>query len=502
MNLHRRSRAFVGLFLALGACGGGGSAGPPPEVAVRTLVYAVTECRENAQELSGAQKLVIQQGGREVTVKEFHFDSLPAGSGLCAAYGYGRVGGYAAVAYPLQRVAVSPDGSTVVFEVSDDHSILRPFRPQGFVPPEEEGFFAVQSDGSGLRRLGDASREPCFRFSIDPFFPAGLAVTVNCWLLDFSPDGQTLAYTDLGPDDAGQEAAQIFTMDVATGARKQITRLPPLTQPGPYAYTVNLDWIGFSKDGATLRFATNSITDGWQDYTVKADGTEMPVPARRGAPPVALPGAQLVTDLRITRPAGDLRGFPLPGTVLNGNQWPFEGAIGPRWEIFVGRGESDMLQLTSFGRFDTEYGGSALDRDEQRVLFTASADPFGTNPDENCQLFSIDTLGGDLRQLTRWGDGQHSASGCSLTNRPGCMIDGIAARDQRAGPDTAVFYSTCDPLGTNPDGGQIFAMRHDGTGLRQFTHTRGRVTEADGTVSVELPGIYTYPQSLYPQSWD
>jgi hypothetical protein len=57
-----------------------------------------------------------------------------------------------------------------------------------------------------------------------------------------------------------------------------------------------------------------------------------------------------------------------------------------------------------------------------------------------------------------------------------------------------VFYSSCDPLGTNPNGGQAFAMCPDGTGLQQLTHTRGMVNEPDGSVSVELPGPFAFPQ--------
>ncbi len=55
------------------------------------------------------------------------------------------------------------------------------------------------------------------------------------------------------------------------------------------------------------------------------------------------------------------------------------------------------------------------------------------------------------------------------------------------------FYSSCNPFGSNPYGGQIFTMRPDGTGLRQLTDTRGMTTEADGTVTVELPGPWAVP---------
>ena len=98
-----------------------------------------------------------------------------------------------------------------------------------------------------------------------------------------------------------------------------------------------------------------------------------------------------------------------------------------------------------------------------------------------------------MRQLTHFGEGVHSSGGCSFSYPQGCYMGSIN-QDQRPGADTVVFYSTCDPLGTNPNGGQIFAMHFDGTGLRQLTHARGAATEADGTVTAELPGPFAYPQ--------
>jgi len=448
-------------------------------VGVRTLAYIVTECRENAQQGSATQKLVIQHGGREVTAYERQFGPLPT-LGLCAAFGYSRFGLFAAVGNPMQRLGISLDGSMVAFEVTDDHSIWTPLPPEVAVPPEEEGFFVVQADGSGLRRVGDASREPCARLALDPASPLGMNARSDCWRVFFSPDGGKIAFTDLGPDDTGQEATQIFTLDLQTHKRTQVTHLAPLPPPGPVAPTVEQ---GSFADADTLWFATNTMTDGSYWSTVKADGTAKPTPNVPRPPPVAVPGAQLTLELTITEPARGLLWFPQLGTPVNNIP-----LVAPTiWELFVERGEL-LLQLTAFRRSDT--GGAAwLDVDEQRVVFTASANPLGTNPDENCQLFSIDSLGGDLRQLTQWGEGQHSLGGCASQLRPGCGITfGYIAEQQ--GPDTDMFYSTCDPLGTNPDGGQVFTVRSDGTGLRQLTHTRGVVTEADGTVTVELPGPY------------
>jgi hypothetical protein len=55
-----------------------------------------------------------------------------------------------------------------------------------------------------------------------------------------------------------------------------------------------------------------------------------------------------------------------------------------------------------------------------------------------------------------------------------------------------VFDSSCDPLDANPNGGQLFAMRPDGRGLRQLTDAAGITTNPGVSVSVELPGPFAY----------
>ncbi len=54
------------------------------------------------------------------------------------------------------------------------------------------------------------------------------------------------------------------------------------------------------------------------------------------------------------------------------------------------------------------------------------------------------------------------------------------------------FYSGCNPLGTNPNGGQVFAVQPDGNGLRQLTDSRGLVHEAPAVYSGESPGPWAY----------
>jgi hypothetical protein len=59
---------------------------------------------------------------------------------------------------------------------------------------------------------------------------------------------------------------------------------------------------------------------------------------------------------------------------------------------------------------------------------------------------------------------------------------------------TIVFDTTTDALklrGSFAD--QIFAIRPDGSGLRQLTDAGGVTTNPDGSVRVELPGPYAYP---------
>jgi hypothetical protein len=109
-----------------------------------------------------------------------------------------------------------------------------------------------------------------------------------------------------------------------------------------------------------------------------------------------------------------------------------------------------VLQLTNFRRVDT--GGPAVDVDREHISFTASADPLGTNPSYNCQLFSIDRLGANLRQLTNFRETEHSTRGCAagLLGR-GCFVYyPIGFQDPRS--RALLFASSCNPLGQNPNG--------------------------------------------------
>ena len=136
------------------------------------------------------QALRIRRGDREpITVVEFPpSEPMPDPHGLCYFYGESLWGSSSVVAFPLQRLGVSPDGSGVVFEVNDEFSIMAPSRRS----PEQKGMFFVRSDGHGLRRLGPASRDPSFRIGED--FSSGVRQFWKLWVLSppilFSPNGR------------------------------------------------------------------------------------------------------------------------------------------------------------------------------------------------------------------------------------------------------------------------------------------------------------------------
>jgi hypothetical protein len=473
----QRCAAIVLIFIAVGSCGGGGGGeGGPAPVTVSTLAYVVTECRADADRTLGIrQSLQIRRGEQApITVVE-HSARVPGAGFYCRNVGVTRSAPDFAELGVFRRLGVTPDGSRVVFEVTDEEVTdwvgYQLVFPPHMLPDEERGIFVVGADGTGLHKLGPASRVASFYLS----------------LFTFSPDGRTIAYTDRGPSRDNEDAVQIFTLNLVTGGdRRQVTQLPPASGlfGGTYQPLFN--------DDQTITFSTHANADrnhpGGENIvvTVKTDGTGLTV----ASPVIALPGSELLTSFRITASELDAAVLILPGTPVNsgiGNSGAYDIQ-----EVFDIDRDNNILQLTNFRRVDTLTPTVSADGN---VLFTASVNPpSGTNPAENCQVFSIDRTGGDLRQLTNFHEGpegQESRAGCSFYERPfGCLAC-CTSRDIRS--DAVVFYSSCDPFGTNPYGSQVFAMHSDGTGLRQLTNTHGYTRDASGGVTVELPFPFAWP---------
>ena len=441
-----------------------------PGAPIRTLAYVLTECRQDPQDLySIAQKLVVRRGNCDpVTVMEVG-PSTPVldPAGVCRNYGGFRVGDGSQIFGVFQRMAVLPDGSGVIFEMTDQHSFVGALTPK----PPEEGIFFVRPDGSNLRRLGDASRFPIWIAIDDGTPPLGVTFRKSGELFPVDPDGRNIVLIDLGPDMAGHEAPQVFLLDLRSGRRKQLThqsRVLSRTDFGiSLASFLNRRTIVFYSGpaaGELFRVETNG----------KSPETEVP-------PPTLVSGGHIVPQFTITGVSPHVIQVGFPERKAMNPTASSEGTL----ELFLLDGKK-LLQLTSFDRTDT-FGGFV---DRAQVLLTASANPVGENPAGICQLFSVNRFGGALRQVTHLpSDGQLS-NGCVGGFGNACqsfdqvMLDPIS--------ETVLFDSNCDPLGANPFGGQIFSMRPDGTGLRQLTNARGRTIDPDGTVHVELPGPFAY----------
>jgi hypothetical protein len=467
----------------------------PP--AIRTLAYALSECRVDAAgAVVARQTLRIRQGDREpITVVEFPpSEPVPDPQGGCSGFSVGRWGSGSVVMFPLQRLGVSPDGSGVVFEVNQHFSITTP----SWFSPEQEGIFFVRSDGQGLRYLGPPSRDRSFR--IGQGFLNGPISFGSFWILSppilFSPNGRWIAFTDLGPGFDGEDAVQVFVLDLTTGERRQVTRLPSGTER--YAYIVGppyfLTCCPKFVDDETILFQTSVNADGsnpeetFSAFTIKIDGSRL----KRVPTPVALPDSHLVESFAVTGLHRNLARFSLPGTPVNSptGDESFEIA-----EVFLQDGKN-LLQLTKFDRVDTF--PAFLNSTRTRAFFLASADPLpGTNPEGLCQLFSMNTVGSGLRQVTHFDSRVCPFSTTGAAGR-GCFQITIGYGFYRVifqDPMTqaVIFDSHCDPLGTtNLLGYQLFAMHPDGRGLRQLTDASGFTGNPDGGFGVELPGPFAY----------
>jgi len=384
--------------------------------------------------------------------------------GYCDFVGRERFGAFFADGGAFQRVAVSPDGTSIVFEVSNLSSTQ--------IPPEDSGFFAVHADGSGLRRLAPPSARRTFLSS------GGAIQTFPD--LAFSPSGGRVVYTDAGPTDDPQVTA-IALLDVQTGERHLIPGIPPL--PATVSQAQITCCTNFF-DENTVSFTTSGDPDGSNPdharviVTVHTDGSDLSVTK---LPPVLSESAVLPNFSVIGTKPHPLIGF-FPGPPVN----PEQSNSSLIQEILLLDNDNE-LQLTNFRRGDTS--GALIDEAHGVLTFVASADPFGDNPSFNCQVFSIASDASELKQLTRFSEADRSLNGCTFRPAPGCAI-GLVAQDAQAG--SLVFYSSCDAFGTGAYGAQAFAVRPDGSGLRQLTSAAGRNVLADGSVTVDLPSFFAY----------
>jgi hypothetical protein len=173
-------------------------------------------------------------------------------------------------------------------------------------------------------------------------------------------------------------------------------------------------WLPSFLDNRTVGFyAGATVTGTLTAFQVKTDGSSEPTEV----PPLTVAsGAHIVSEFGVTG------GHPHPVLGLYPDR-PAENYHPSRpafvREVFL-LDRHEIVQLTTFNRNDTAPGGEGgrgvVIGD--RVLFVASANPFGENPGQVCQLFSISTRGNGLRQLTHlpW-DGQPYGEGAYTAPR-------------------------------------------------------------------------------------
>jgi hypothetical protein len=428
-------------------------------VRARTGAYAVVECRNDAAGFSLHERLVVRRSNCDpVTVMELP----PVGPvadplQVCRTYGQYRVGWGSVVVGRFQRSGVTPDGRHVIVEVTNDHVLtgLEALSPE----PPDEGIFFVSADGRERRWLGPPSR----RRIIDD----GL-VTTGSPFFSVSPDGRFVAYEDRGPDAEGRDADQIAVIDLMTDERRLVTHLPQGA-----ARTANPTFV----DDRTIFFYNGSAGGR---FSVRVDGSRL-----RGIPDTSFAGGGIVPEFGIAQARGNVVAARVLGRIPKVGYGGVDG-MSVR-ELFLIDG-AHALQLTHFDYSDTG-GGFRPAVGRGRVVFEASAGSVRENPNGVCQLFSVDTFGRHLRQLTHFPDDGRENHGCRQVG-PGytCAVSGLAL-DQVTG--AILFASSCNPFGRNANGEQFFSMRIDGTGLRQLTSFRG-VQPVEGGVQVEMPGPSAY----------
>ena len=163
---------------------------------IRTLAYVVTECTMDPQGLTSLQQtFFLRRGNCDPVPVMVVGPSTPAPDPdqLCLQFGESRQSYSFLRTGVFQHMTLLPDGSGALFNVTKQFSVTPAVTPE----PPEEGIFFVRADGSGLRKLGPASR-----VQAAAALAASVLTTMPCW---GSPGRAPSAAT--GPARNGRERA-------------------------------------------------------------------------------------------------------------------------------------------------------------------------------------------------------------------------------------------------------------------------------------------------------
>src|SRR5262249_27858009 len=179
------------------------------------------------------------------------------------------------------------------------------------------------------------------------------------------------------------------------------------------------------------------------------------------------------------------RGVWLPGEAVNGPTPASDPVyLGRPFanEVFVVGGKN-LHQLTRFRHWETDWIGLA----GRHAFLNTRADPLGTNPMQLDQVFAVDTLGRDMRQVTQFRD-VDPARECAGFPAGSCFTSNQKGTQDPSGR-TVVFDSSCDAFDTGAVGEQLFAIDPHTFRLVQLNGCPGGcVVDPDGSLTVELPG--------------
>ena len=285
-----------------------------------TIATVVNECRAAGGTYTTRQRLEIRRGDcPPVTVMAVE-GGAPADdiANICQIYGQFRGGTAAHSVGAFQGVAVSADGKTVLFQLTNDFIGKLAIRGMRLPAPPftlaTEGIFIVNADGTDLHRIADQSQEPPFAVVSTDVFPFVDVNIKDSNGFSFSPDGRSVVFIDHGPGADGSYAPQFFTLDPRTGERRQLTTFTALS--------MGIAPTGLSLDGLFL--------DDRQIGGLIVDSTK---------------GSRIsvVPNFRVTGALSDVFELLFASQAAEPARYP-----GPIHEIFVQSGH-DLLQLTSIG---------------------------------------------------------------------------------------------------------------------------------------------------------
>ena len=266
---------------------------------IGTLAYVVSTCTASAFH----QTLQIRHGDCDpITLLDFPepLENPPP----CKAIGDARIGvASSAIFGAFHRIGVSLDGRHVVFEVTDDFTIVR-----------RRSIWCRRSN-----RRGSSSSAPTAGNCAGSARPVAIRTSGSVWIQPppgtsgpaappgfcFSPDGREVVLTDLGPGPGGEDAVQIFTLDLVTGHRSEPLTQLPLVADHPVGANVLYPGTGFPCFVPDGRITFQSFGN--------PDGTN--------------PDGSLATFI-MNRDGSDLKRVPLPVEILGSQVVPIFGIAG------------------------------------------------------------------------------------------------------------------------------------------------------------------------------